>query len=96
MNKQILLASALAALALGSAGGVRSQESLQPQYASPQGITVLGHSEIKEKPDVARVMLSVTTNARHSSDAVQQNAERTTAVMASLQGAGVAGKDIQT
>ena len=98
MNKQIVVLGALTALALGGVGGVRSQESLQPlmQYAQPQGITVMGQSEIKEKPDVARVTLSVTTNARHSSDAVQQNAERTTAVMASLQGVGVTGKDIQT
>ena len=99
MNKRILAAGALAMLALGCVGGARSQESLQSppmQYAPPQGITVQGHSEIKEKPDVARVTLSVTTNARHSSDAVQQNAERTSAVMASLRGAGIAGKDIQT
>lgn len=98
MNKQIFVVGALAALTLGDVSGARSQESLQPQpqYAPPQGITALGHSEIKEKPDVARVTLSVTTNARHSSDAVQQNAARATALMASLQGAGVVGKDIQT
>ena len=69
----------------------------QAQLAAiSEGITAKGHSEIKEKPDVARVTLTVTTDARHSADAVQQNAERTTAVLASLQGVGVAAKDIQT
>ena len=98
MNKQTLIVSALAVLALAGTDPVRSQDTASPvQYAQPpQGITVQGHSEIKEKPDVARVTLSVTTNARHSSDAVPQNAERTMAVMAALQGAGVAAKDIQT
>ncbi len=98
MNKQIFVVGALAVLALGSVGGARSQQGVSQSQliALSGGITTLGHSEIKIKPDVARVTLSVTTDARHSSDAVQQNAERITAVMTALQGAGVAGKDIQT
>ncbi len=99
MNKQILAAGVLAALALGTVGGARSQENLpagMPYALTAEGVTAQGHSEIKEKPDVARMTFSVTTNARHSSDAVQQNAERTTAVMTSLQSVGVAAKDIQT
>ncbi len=98
MNKRQITIGALAALALGVLGPARSQDATQPVLLTqtPQGITAAGHSELKEKPDVARVTLTVTTNARNSAQSVQQNAERTTAVLAGLQGIGIAGKDIET
>ena len=98
MKIQALTVVALAALALSGIGPARSQDVAQPVLlATPlQGITVQGHSEIKEKPDVARVTLTVTTNNRNSADGVRQNAERTSSALAALQGIGIAGKDVET
>ena len=98
MNKQILVASALAALTFGGVGAARSQE-MRPmtQFAMPaEGITVQGHGEVKVKPDIALLLLSVTTQSQNQAEAVQQNAVRTTALLAALRGAKIADKDIQT
>ncbi len=98
MNKQMLVLGVLAALALSGVGGARSQEMVQPGgYAmSAEGITVQGHGEIKVKPDTALLTLTVTTQSAHQADAVQQNAQRTTSLLAALRGAGIAEKDIET
>jgi len=98
MNKQILVAGALAALVFGGVGTARSQE-MRPlsQFSMPaEGITVSGHGEIKVKPDIALVNLTVMTQSLNQAEAVQQNAVRTTALMAALRGAKIADKDIQT
>lgn len=67
------------------------------QFVMPaEGITVQGHGEIKVKPDIALLLLSVTTQSQNQAEAVQQNAARTTALLAALRGAKIADKDIQT
>ena len=98
MKTRAIAASALGLLAFSLIDPAWSQDTPQPVLftQTPSGITAQGHSEIKEKPDVARVTLTVTTNNRNSAQSVQQNAERTTAVMTALQGIGIAGKDIET
>ncbi len=98
MKLKTIAASTLGLLALGVVGPAWSQDTAQTVLLAqaPQGITVLGHSEIKEKPDIARVTLTVTTSSRDSAEAVRQNAERTTAALTALQGIGIAGKDIET
>lgn len=98
MNKQILVASALAALAFGNVSGARSQENVSPvAFAMPaEGITALGHGEVKVKPDIALLTLSVTTQSQNQAEAVQQNASKTTALLAALRGAKLADKDVQT
>ena len=98
MKTRAFAASALGLMAFSVIGPAWSQDISQPVLLAqaPQGVTVQGHSEVKEKPDVARVTLTVTTNNRNSAQSVQQNAERTSAVLTALQGIGIAGKDIET
>ena len=98
MNKQILAAGVLAALTVGSVGTARSQE-MRPmtQFAMPaEGITVSGHGEVKVKPDIALLSLTVTTQSQNQAEAVADNARKTTALLAALRGAKLADKDIQT
>ena len=98
MNMQILAASVLAVLAFGGIGAVRSQE-MRPmtQFGMPaEGITVQGHGEVKVKPDIALLNLTVTTQSQNQADAVSENARKTTALMVALHGAKLADKDIQT
>lgn len=98
MNKQILAASMLTVLVLGSVGGVRSQGSIPAGIyaATAEGITAQGHGEVKVKPDIALLTLTVTTQLANQAEAVQQNAVRTTSLLAALRGAGLAAKDIET
>jgi len=64
--------------------------------SSGEGITVHGHSELKVKPDVAFITLSVTTQTRGQSEAVSSNAQRSVNLIAALKKAGIASQDIQT
>jgi uncharacterized protein YggE len=97
MNLKAIAASALAMLALGMMGSARSQEIGVPMQLSgiAEGITAQGHGEVKVKPDIALVTLTVTTQSADQAEAVRQNAVRTTAVLAALRGASIAGKDIE-
>lgn len=98
MNKQILAAGVLAALAWGSVGGARSQGVMPgtPYALTAEGMTVQGHGEVKVKPDIALLTLTVTVQSANQAEAVQQNATRTTSLLAALRGAGIAAKDIET
>ena len=98
MNKRMLTAGVLAALALGTVGGARSQESIPalPYALTAQGITAQGHGEVKVKPDIALLTLTVTTQSADQAQAVRQNAQKTTTLLAALHGAGLAEKDIET
>ena len=98
MNLKIIAASALGLLALSLVNPARSQEAAQPLQitASAEGITASGHGEVKVKPDIALVTLTVTTQDTDQAQAVGINAAQTTLVLKALQGAGVAAKDIET
>ena len=98
MNKQMITAGVLVVLALGSVSGARSQNIMPgtPYALTAEGITVQGHGEVKVKPDIALLTLTVTTQSTNQSEAVQQNAARTTSLLAALRGAGIAAKDIET
>ena len=61
-----------------------------------EGLTAHGHAELKVKPDIATFTVSVTTQAEGQAAAAQDNARRTTTLLAALKAAGVADKDIQT
>jgi uncharacterized protein YggE len=64
--------------------------------ANGEGITVHGHSELKVKPDIAYINLSVTTQTREQSEAVATNAQRSVNLIAALKKVGIASQDIQT
>ena len=94
----MMISSALIALTISGLGSARSQEvlRLQPTMIVPEGIMAQGHGEVKIKPDIAQVTISVTTESKDQAEAVSQNAARTTTTLAALRNAGIAEKDIQT
>ena len=60
-------------------------------------LTAQGHAEIKTKADVANLTISVKVAARLETVAAQQNAARTTALVAKIRAlSGVRSEDIQT
>lgn len=92
------ICGALAALTLGTMGPAHSQADIVRPTATymAAGITTQGHGEIKVKPDIARVMVAVTTQSKDQAEAVSQNATRTVAALEALRAAGIAAKDIET
>lgn len=89
-----LLALSLLSVPTWAQGGFAPPMGLR--MSMPETISVSGHAEVKAKPDVAYISLSVTTTARQQADAAQDNARRTTALLAALKKAGVKDAQIQT
>lgn len=59
-------------------------------------ITVVGLGEVSAKPDIARVQLGIEVTAPSVNDATKTAAARMSDILAALQKAGIAEKDIQT
>jgi uncharacterized protein YggE len=59
-------------------------------------ITVVGQGEVSAKPDIARVQLGIDVTAPSVNDATKTAAARMSDILAALQKAGIAEKDIQT
>ena len=98
MKIRILVAGAAALIAFSGMGAARSQENGLPVQISgiAEGITAQGHGEVKVRPDIALVTITVTTQSAEQAEAVRQNAVRTTAVLAALRGVNIADKDVET
>jgi uncharacterized protein YggE len=59
-------------------------------------VTVVGHGEVKGRPDTATVQIGVETEAPTAKDALAQNTAQAQAIQAKLKELGVDEKDIQT
>lgn len=59
-------------------------------------LNLSAYGETKVAPDMATINLGVMTEGKTAAEAMQANATRMSAVMASLRKAGIADKDIQT
>jgi uncharacterized protein len=59
-------------------------------------VTVVGHGEVKGKPDTATIQIGVETEAPAAKDALAKNTDEATALQAELKKLGVAEADIQT
>ena len=78
--------AAFAALCLLAAAPVRAEGT----------ITVSGTGEAAAVPDMATIMLGVTTEGPEAADAMRRNSEAMAAVLAELAAQGVAERDVQT
>lgn len=59
-------------------------------------VTVVGHGEVKGRPDTATVQIGVETEAPTAKEALAQNTAQAQAVQAKLKDLGIADKDITT
>ena len=83
-------------LALAPAAHSQIVNSPATEPAAPH-LTAQGHAEIKAKADVADLTISIKVAARLETVAAQQNAARTTALVAKIRALpGVRSEDIQT
>jgi len=87
----LLSAGALAAPIVAGAQATTAD----PAFAATT-LSLSAHGETQVTPDQATITLGVQTKAASARDAMAQNAQRMSAVIAALRGAGIAGKDIRT
>ena len=59
-------------------------------------VTVVGHSEVKGRPDTATIQIGVETEAPAAKDALAKNTDQAQAIQAKLKDLGVAEQDMQT
>ncbi|MGI9170173.1 MAG: SIMPL domain-containing protein [Caulobacteraceae bacterium] len=88
------LAAAIAALSLAPLGAL-AQAPADPAFAATT-LNLSAYGEARIAPDMATITLGVETASPTAAGAMRANAERMTRVVASLKGAGVAGRDLQT
>jgi uncharacterized protein YggE len=96
MSKRLVVGlMAVAALAAGCAtqGASAADEGAN---SKPRTITGTATGEVEGTPDTLTVSLGVQTNGGSATEALARNADRATAVINALKGAGVAPADLQT
>ena len=89
---------ALAALTLAvspAALSAQVQQVMQVDTNAPL-VTLTVQEEVQSAPTLATLSAGVTTQATTASEALRQNAQKMTAVVAELKKRGIAAKDIQT
>lgn len=97
-------ATVLAALPLAAMAGIGMAQSAQAQTMSAGPVVAAGNTllnvaaegKVARTPDLAVFSAGVTTQGKTAGEALTENAQRMTAVIASLSKAGIAERDIQT
>lgn len=98
--KTLMRATAIGlALATAAAAPAALAQAASPAADTMFRATTLNlsaYGETKVAPDMATITLGVMTEGKTAAEAMQANATRMSAVMASLRKAGIADRDIQT
>lgn len=97
-------ATVLAALPLAAMAGIGMAQSANAQTVSAGPVVAAGNTllnvaaegKVARTPDLAVFSAGVTTQGKTAGEALTENAQRMTAVIASLRKAGIAERDIQT
>ena len=92
MFRSTIAALGLFALAACFFNPAAAQETKPP----PRLIALIGHGEVKAKPDLAVVTVGVLSQSQTARQAVTDNNAAMEKVIASLKAAGIDAKDIQT
>ena len=93
MIRSALLASALA---LSLPAGAALAQTMPVQAITGTRLDIVATGEVNRVPDVARINAGVVTQARTATEAIAQNAQQMSRVIAALKRAGIAERDIQT
>jgi uncharacterized protein YggE len=86
----------VAGLALLLPASARAQAPDDGDEPRPRTVSVSGEGSVRRAPELARVRVGVTTEARTARAASEENARRMAAVVAALRSAGVPEERIQT
>jgi uncharacterized protein len=91
-----IAAVALLVLAAAALAGVGRPDSAGGAAAPSGGITVNGVGTVNSVPDEAEMSFGVQTEGATSRQALARNSAQMERVLAALEAAGIAGKDVQT
>ncbi len=94
----VLAVAGILALTAATIGRVAAQDTttVTTTEASPTVLTVSGHGTVKVEPDTASVSFGVTIDDETLSTAQAEATETMAAIIATVTGAGVEERDIQT
>jgi len=93
----LLAVAALGAFALGPWNNAAAQDQpAAPAPSLPRTITVVGEGTVATQPDIAQVQVGVEVKGDNAQEASAEAAETMDAILAALEKAGVATRDIQT
>ncbi len=96
-SKILLIVVALLALVcLAACGNAASASAATETQEQPGVISVTGEGEIYAKPDMASVVLGVTSRAKTVKEAQADNSTKMAAVLTAIKALGIAEDDIQT
>ncbi|MFB7880375.1 SIMPL domain-containing protein [Brevundimonas diminuta] len=103
--RALMLGAALMTLAAPAVASAASGAQSQPGGSSPMqahamaqqpALNLSAYGEVKVAPDQATINFGVVTEALTAQEAMAQNAQQMTRVVAALRRAGIAERDIQT
>lgn len=80
----------------GQATSPAVAQTATTEYSPAETITVVGRGSVRVMPDVAMVSVGVETSAETIGEAVSQNEDLMTAILAALGAVGIAEEDVQT
>lgn len=72
-----------------------AQNQAPPRPAEPE-ITTAGHGEVRLAPDLAYIVVGVTTESPNAMAAASENSTRISAIIAALNGLGLSGQQVRT
>lgn len=90
MFRSLLAASALTIAAAFFTPALAGDDKL------PRTLSINGHGEVRQAPDLANVNVGVTSQAPAANEALAANSQAMQAIFAALKTAGIADKDVQT
>lgn len=97
MSKRIKMISLVVLLAALAAACTTAQADTESEsWAGPRNITVVGEGKVSLKPDIATINVGAEVRADTVSEAKAEVDAQMASIVAALQEAGVAEKDIQT
>ncbi|MET4682910.1 uncharacterized protein YggE [Brevundimonas faecalis] len=95
--RALMLGTALMTLAAPAVAFAQSASPMQVHAMAQQpALNLSAYGEVKVAPDQATINFGVVTEAATAQEAMAQNAQQMTRVVAALRRAGVAERDIQT
>jgi uncharacterized protein YggE len=92
----VALALMIVAIASVAPRAFAQQTPSSAQTTITRSITVVGHGEVKARPDTALIQIGVETEAKSAKEALDQNSKQTAAVQKKLTDQGIDTKDLQT
>jgi uncharacterized protein YggE len=96
MSRQVLAVAVAAAVLTAGCATQGASAADDGAEGKPRTITGTATGEVEGTPDTLTVSLGVQTNGGSATEALARNADRATAVINALKGAGVAPADLQT